>query len=81
MDGVTENPEHLVPVLRAEELTLLCEALDSHVYWQLSDRHYRNDGFVREPGSDDAGAAAAIRAANALAEKLRAIEREVGSPT
>jgi hypothetical protein len=67
-------------VLTAEELTLLCEALDSHVYWQLSDRHFRNNGYVGEPDSDDAEAASAIRAANALEEKLRAIEREKGFP-
>jgi hypothetical protein len=78
---VTENPTHLAVVLTAEELTLLCEALDSHAYWQLSDGHYRNNGYVREPGSDDAVAAATIRAANALEEKLRAIEREIGRPT
>ncbi|MGH3119168.1 MAG: hypothetical protein ACRDQ2_19030 [Gaiellales bacterium] len=77
---MTENPGHLVMVLTAEELTLLCEALDSHVYWQLSDRHFRNNGYVREPGSDDAEAAAAIRTANALEDKLRAIERELGLP-
>lgn len=68
-------------VLTAEELTLLCEALDSHVYWQLSDGHYRNNGYVCEPGSDDAVAAAAIRAANALEEKLRAIQRGIRRPT
>ena len=62
-------------------MTRLCEVLDSHAYWQLSDRYYRNDGYVREPGSDDAEVAAAIAAANALEEKLRAIEREVGVPT
>jgi hypothetical protein len=77
-DGVTKNPGHLVVELTPEELTLLCEALDSHVYWQLSDRHYRNSGYVHEPGSDDADAAGAIRTANALEEKLRAIEREMG---
>lgn len=67
--------------LTEEELTLLCEALDSHIYWQLSDSHYRNNGYVHEPGSDDAEAAGAIRAANTLEEKLRAIEREIGVPT
>jgi hypothetical protein len=77
---VTENPGHPVVELTAEELTILCEALDSHIYWQLSDRHYRNSGYVREPGSDDAEAAAAIRAADALEEKLRAIERKAGLP-
>lgn len=74
---MTTKPGHVVAQLTAEELTLLCEALDSHIYWQLSDHHYRSDGYVREPGSDDAVAAGAIRAANALEEKLREIEREV----
>lgn len=77
---MTENRGHLVVELTAEELTILCEALDSHVYWQLSDRHYRNSGYVHEPGSDDVEAAGAIRTANALEEKLRAIERETGLP-
>lgn len=78
--NVSNDPEHPVVDLTSVELTLLCEALDSHVYWQLSDCHYRNDGYVREPGSDDAEAAATIRAATALEEKLRAIEREMGKP-
>ncbi|MCZ7589940.1 MAG: hypothetical protein M5U27_14000 [Gaiella sp.] len=79
--GVTDNPMHLLLEVTGEELTLLCEALDSHVYWQLSDRYYRNDGYVREPGSDDAEAVAAIRATSALEEKLRAIERGISLPT
>jgi hypothetical protein len=66
--------------LTAEKLTLLCEALGSHVYWQLSDHHYRDSGYVREPGSDDAEAAGAIRTANALEAKLRAIARKDGLP-
>jgi hypothetical protein len=73
-----EDPGHPIVELTAKELALLCDALDSHIYWQLSDRHYRNSGYVQEPGSDDAEAAAAIRAANVLEEKLRAIEREIG---
>ena len=77
---MTENPEHLVVELAAVELALICEALDSHVYWQLSDSHYRNDGYVREPGSDDPEAADSIRAATTLEERLRAIEREMGPP-
>ncbi len=27
------------------EIHLLCEALDSHEYWQLSEPHERNDGY------------------------------------
>jgi len=39
--------------LSPEQITLLDEALDSRAYWQLSDSHYRNDGEIIEPGSDD----------------------------
>jgi hypothetical protein len=58
--------------LSAEELTRIIEALDSHVYWQLSDQHYRNDADVVEPGSDDPSQAAEIGACRELADKLQA---------
>jgi hypothetical protein len=32
--------------LTEEERDLVVEALDSHVYWQMSEPHRRNDGFV-----------------------------------
>jgi hypothetical protein len=32
-----------------DELELIAEALDSHLYWQLSDEQRRNSGFVLEP--------------------------------
>lgn len=56
--------------LTADEAALVCEALDSHAYWQLSDEHYRRDGYVNEPGSDDADNAAEIRDADALRAKV-----------
>jgi hypothetical protein len=36
----------------------IAEAIDSHIYWQLSDSHYRANGAVLEPGSDDPAVAA-----------------------
>jgi hypothetical protein len=56
--------------LTDEEVGLLREALDSHIYWQLSDEHYRDSGFVSDPGSDEPDKAAEIAAANALDRKL-----------
>lgn len=53
-----------------QELVLIREAIDSHVYWQLSDEHYRHDGYVREPGSDDVDKAGEIAAAWALLRRL-----------
>jgi len=52
------------------QLALVCEALDSHVYWQLSDEHYRRDGYVNEPGSDDEDNAEEIAEAVALLRRL-----------
>ena len=48
----------------------LVEAIDSHIYWQLSDELYRANGAVREPGSDDPEVAAEIAAFDALQNKL-----------
>lgn len=61
--------------LTDEEIGLLAEALDSHVYWQLSDENYRNDGFVRSPGSDDPYNAAEIERSQSLEDKLRDVIR------
>lgn len=52
------------------DLRLVVEALDSHAYWQLSDEHYRSDGFVEDPGSDDPGIAQTIANTNALHDRL-----------
>jgi len=56
--------------LTEEELKLLDEALDSHIYWQLSDPEYRNDGEVRDPGSNDPDFAVAIIEAREIKDKL-----------
>ena len=46
------------------------EAIDSHIYWQLSDHLYRANGAVLEPGSDDPDVAAEIIALEALQAEL-----------
>ncbi len=48
----------------------LVEAIDSHIYWQLSDHLYRANGAVLEPGSDDPDVAAEIIAFEALQDEL-----------
>ncbi len=57
-------------ILSGANLDLLIEALDSHIYWQLSSEQYRNSGYVRDPGSDDDGAVAEIKAARRLMARL-----------
>jgi hypothetical protein len=57
--------------LDTDDLRLLIDALDSHVYWQLSDREYRRDGLVHPPGADDPKTAELIVRAQALADRLR----------
>lgn len=56
--------------LTDDELDLLREALDSHKYWELSDKGYRSSGYVLEPGSEDPEAVASIAACDALVAKL-----------
>jgi hypothetical protein len=48
------------------EIHLLCEALDSHEYWQLSEAHERNDGY----STVEDGANEEIDAVRALESKL-----------
>lgn len=40
-------------ILNTDAAYTLREALCSHVYFQLSDEKYRNNGYVSAPGSDD----------------------------
>jgi hypothetical protein len=61
--------------LTEDELNILIESIDSHVYWQLSDQSYRNSGNVLLPGSDDAENRQAIAVAEALGERLQALLR------
>ena len=39
--------------LTDDQLRTLCSALDSYIYWELSDRQYRNSGYIDPPGADD----------------------------
>lgn len=39
--------------LTGDELRLLSEALNSHMYWQLGDEQYRNDGFLCDRSNPD----------------------------
>jgi hypothetical protein len=56
--------------LTKEEARLLIEALDSHVYWQLSDEQYRRDGYIHGKGSDDPEARQEMKRSNKLSEKI-----------
>ena len=56
-----------------EELDRILAALDSHVYWQLSDQQYRNDASVLSAGSDDPEQAAEITACRELAGRLDSV--------
>ncbi len=48
---MTGAGEHLGPIqLTQTEVRWLCEALDSHEYWQLGDQLPRNNGHVFIPG-------------------------------
>jgi len=64
--------------LSSENLELIREALDSHIYWQLSDEHYRSDGYVQSPGSDNPDNVEIIGEAEAL---LRLLQIAHQSPT
>lgn len=66
--------------LSTDDLRRLIDALDSHMYWQLSDPHYRNNGDVRDPGSDDAEARAELEACRTLAHRLIAAHRRKSPP-
>ena len=78
MADETENTgtTPIVLQLTPDELALVCEALDSHIYSQLSDPEYRNDGYVRSPGSADAEKACEIGDAEALLSRLEPYLRD-----
>jgi hypothetical protein len=56
--------------LTQSQRTQIVSAIDSHIYWQLSDEYYRANGAVLEPGSDDRDVAAEIVAFEALQDEL-----------
>lgn len=60
--------------LTADERDLIVSALDSHIYWHLSDPHYRNNGAVEDPGSDDPENADEIAACRELSDKLAELD-------
>lgn len=65
-----------------EELGLVCDALDSHIYWELSDTGCRNSGYVDGPGAGDDETAAMISEAEALQIRLEEVLRvEQGAQT
>lgn len=70
----------MVPLTR-KEVEILDEALDSHIYWQLSDSHYRNNGYVNDPGSDDEENVKKIEEAKALVDKFDTIRAAAGDTT
>jgi hypothetical protein len=59
----------LMTLTQAQRMQIV-EAIDSHIYWQLSDGRYRANGAVIEPGSDDPAVAAEIVAFEALQDEL-----------
>lgn len=67
--------------LSTTQMALIVEALDSHMYWQLSEPLYRNDGFVLSPGSDDPDDAASIKQAEILQTFIEAAQRTAEATT
>jgi hypothetical protein len=71
----------LVPVrLTVEQILLLASALDSHIYWQLSDQQYRSSGYVLPPASDDPEMRREIRASSRLLARLEDIAFAAAGP-
>jgi hypothetical protein len=65
-----EHDETIIAKLFPWEVSLIREALDSHIYWQLSDEIYRDSGHVEDPGSDDPEKAEEIADAQKLLARL-----------
>jgi hypothetical protein len=81
LDKICTRPRELVGLgeeepmrfgIDREDLDRILAALDSHVYWQLSDQQYRHDADVMNPGSDDPEQAAEIAACRELSERIAA---------
>ena len=58
------------PAAQQSRCDRIIDALDSHVYWHLSEPQYRSNADVLEPGSDDPKVAAEIEACRELADRL-----------
>ncbi|GEJ59103.1 hypothetical protein [Anaeromyxobacter diazotrophicus] len=59
--------------LTVRQLGLLTSALDSHIYWELSDEYYRHSGYVFDPGSDDPKVRKEIRESERLLSVLECL--------
>lgn len=62
-------------IVTAQEASALGSALDGYIYWCLSDQHYRNSGYVIDPGSDDAETAEEIADYQAAADWCSTVKR------
>lgn len=67
----------VVDGLSTDDIEHLRAALESHVYWNLSEMQYRNDGYVLPPGADDLELRAEIGKAITLDATLGAM---IGDP-
>jgi len=56
--------------LTEAQIGQLVDAIDSHIYWQLSEHVYRANGVVLQPGSDDPDVAKEIVRFEALQDAL-----------
>lgn len=60
----------LTSLLNTDALSTIRDALESHVYWQLSDPQYRNNGYVLAPATDDSDKLQEIVACCELAREI-----------
>lgn len=63
--------------LTKEQLNIVVSALDSYVYWELSDEGNRNNGFVYGEGSEDEENAVEIKKANKLHDLFEKLANKV----
>jgi len=63
------KPEPTVSLSVREVLMCWC-AIDSHRYWQVADEHYRKNGDVIDPGSDDPEKVKRLDELQNLADKI-----------
>ncbi len=62
-----------------EELALIAEALDSHLYWQVSEPIQRRDGYVfHEEGDENHAALSEVEALISKVEGIQANTSQQG---
>lgn len=64
-------------LLSADEIGLLREALDSHMYWQLSSEDNRDSGYVVDIDAEDEDTRDELREAERLEEALAKVQAEI----